>query len=80
MIRSMQDFLEFFENVYVAGGPGCRPLSMYHPFCSHVAITHSVLFPVSLSRLFLCIAVSPIMGDRSPIRAFQSPHTTDCTF
>jgi hypothetical protein len=80
MTRSIHDSLEFLEKVNLAGGPGYRPFRMYHPFCSHVVITHSVLVPVSLSRLFLGIAVSPIIGDRSPIRAFQSPHTTECTF
>ena len=80
IIRSMQDYPVPFSYVFIAGGPGWRPLSIYQPYNSHRAMTHGALDPTLWSRLFLGIPVSPIVGYSSPILAFQSPHMTDCEF
>ena len=80
IIRSMQDYPIPFSYVFIAGGPGWMPFSIYQPYHSHRAMTHGALDPTILSRLFLGIPFSPIVGYRSPIRAFQSPHMTDWEF
>jgi hypothetical protein len=76
-MRSMQDFLSPFSYVCLAGEPGRSPLRMYHPLFSHVSISHFALMLTVVSSLCLGISVSPILGWRFPIRAFQSPQITD---
>ena len=76
-MRSMQDFLSPFSYVCLAGGPGRSPFSIYHPLFSHVSMSHFALMPTTVSSLCLEISVSPILGWRFPIQAFQSPQITD---
>jgi hypothetical protein len=79
-MKSIQDFLSPFAYVCLAGEPGYRPLSMYHPFVAHVSISQFALIPTVGSSLCLSISVSPILGWRFPIRVFQSPHITALSF
>jgi hypothetical protein len=72
-MRSIQDFFSPFAYVCWAGGPGYSPFSIYQFLASHMFITQFALIPTVLSSLFLYISVSPILGYRSPILAFQSP-------
>jgi len=76
-IRSIQDVPVFLQNVLHAGGPGCKPFRIYHPYCSYSSIAHVALGPTILSSLYLGMWVSPIFGASDPILVFQSPHTTD---
>jgi hypothetical protein len=74
-MRSIQDFFSPLAYVHWAGGPGCSPFSIYQFLTSHMFITQLALIPTVLSSLFLYISVSPILGCRLPILAFQSPQT-----
>jgi hypothetical protein len=76
-IRSMHDRSVPLMKVGHAGGPGWSPFNMYHPCYSQTCITHAALADVVVSELCLGMVSSPICGDSSPIRAFQSPHVTD---
>jgi len=74
-MRSIQDFFSPLAYVCWAGGPGYSPFSIYQFLTSHMFITQLALIPTVLSSLFLYISVSPILGCRLPILAFQSPQT-----
>jgi hypothetical protein len=50
---------------------------MYQLYYSHNSMIHLALEFVFVSRLFLRIVVSPMVGDNSPILAFQSPHMVE---
>ena len=76
----MHDLSDPLPNVWQAGGPGWIPFNMCQPYCSHIDMTHCSLAFVVLSRLFLGMVVSPTVGDISPMRAFQSPQTTEFVF
>jgi hypothetical protein len=39
MIKSMHDLSSPLLNVLHAGGPGCRPFKMSHPYCSQRSIS-----------------------------------------
>ena len=79
-IRSMHDWSFPLWNVLHAIGPGCSPFMICHPCNSHTSISHGALLFVYLSLLCLGIVVSSILGDNSPTRVFQSPHTIDVSF
>jgi hypothetical protein len=75
-IRSIQDRCVPLQNVFGAGVPGYIPFKMCQPHCSHVYMTHGALEFSCLSILLRGIVISSIVGDNSPILAFQSPHMT----
>jgi hypothetical protein len=75
-IKSMQDRSEPLEKVWQAAGPGCKPFNIYHPCISHCSISQGALAFLKVSSLSLGMVVSSMVGDRLPMRAFQSPQTT----
>lgn len=75
-IKSMQDRSEPLAKVWQAAGPGCKPFKIYHPWISHCSISHGALAFLYVSLLSLGIVLSSMVGDRLPMRAFQSPQTT----
>jgi hypothetical protein len=64
------------SNVWRASGPGYYPFKILHPYNSHLSITHGALLFVVLSVLWRGMLMSSMVGDNSPILAFQSPHMT----
>ena len=75
-IKSMHDLSFPLLNVLHAIGPGCSPFSICDPCISHTSMSHGALLLVILSLLLLWIVVSSIVGDNSPTRVFQLPHTS----
>jgi hypothetical protein len=75
--RSITERSVPLANVYCAVGPGYSPFNINQLYYSQSSITHEALELVFLSMLFRGMCVSPILGDRSPRRAFQSPHMHD---
>jgi hypothetical protein len=75
-IKSMQDRSEPLVKVWQAAGPGCKPFNIYHPWISHCSISQGALAFLNVSSLSLGIVLSSMVGDRLPMRAFQSPQTT----
>ena len=73
----MHDLSVPLMNVWHAAGPGCSPLSICHPYYSHSSINHGALQFSFVSSLFLGIDISYMVGDRFPMRVFQSPQITD---
>jgi hypothetical protein len=76
MIRSMHDESSPLLNVLQAGGPGCRPFRIFHPYCSHMSRSQGARWLVCISSLNLVVESSPRVGDRFAMRVFQSPHIT----
>jgi hypothetical protein len=74
----MHDPVSPLLKVLQAGGPGCIPLRMCHFCCSHKVINQGARLLVCGSSLFRGMVTSLMVGDKSAIRAFQSPQIT-CT-
>ena len=76
MMKSMQELSSPLLNVLQAGGPGCNPFRIVQPYCSHISISHGVLWFVCLSLLSLVVLISSSFGAKLAILVFQSPHIT----
>ncbi len=75
-IKSMQDRSEPLVKVWQAAGPGYKPFNIYHSWILHCSISQGALAFLNVSSLSLGIVLSSMVGDRLPMRAFQSPQTT----
>ena len=76
IMKSMHELSSPRLNVSQAGGPGCNPFRIVQPCCSHISISHGVLWFVSLSLLSLEVQISSSFGAKLAILVFQSPHIT----
>jgi hypothetical protein len=71
----MQDRSEPLAKVWQAAGPGCKPFKIYHPWILHCSISQGALAFLNVSSLNQGMVLSSMVGDRLPMRAFQSPQT-----
>jgi hypothetical protein len=76
-IKSMQDESSPRLNVLQAGGPGCNPFKIFHPYCSQMSMSQCARWLVCLSSLRLVVVPSSRSGARFAILVFQSPHITE---
>jgi hypothetical protein len=75
-MRSMHDLSVPLMKVWHANGPGCSPFKICHPCYSHSSINHGALELCFVSSLFRGMDMSSMVGDKFPMRVFQSPHIT----